>query len=100
VTLVRAVSQLVRRPATGGVDVFLDGSNVGEIAPKQIKVYPVSPGEHSLSLHYLGGLRRSQKLSVPLAKGEQKQFVCSLNGFSWPSIRPATPKDVAAMERW
>jgi hypothetical protein len=53
-----------------------------------------------LSLHFLGGLRRSRKLSVPLAEGEEKQFVCLLNGFAWPSIRPATPKDVAAMERW
>ena len=106
VAVVRAASRLVRgraqrtSPASGGVSVFLDGSKVGGISPKQIKVYRVSPGEHSLSLHFLGGLRRSRKLSVPLAGGEQKQFVCLLNGFAWPSIRPATPKDVAAMERW
>ena len=59
-----------------------------------------APGEHSLSLHFLGGLRRSRKLHVPLAEGEEKQFVCLLNAFAWPSIRPATPKDVVAMERW
>ena len=106
VAVVRAASRLVRgraqrtSPASGGVSVFLDGSKVGVISPKQIKVYRVSPGEHSLSLHFLGGLRRSRKLSVPLAGGEQKQFVCLLNGFAWPSIRPATPEDVAAMERW
>jgi len=106
VAVVRAASRLVqgraqrRSPASGGVSVFLDGAKVGVIAPKQIKIYRVSPGDHSLSLHFLGGLRRSRKLSVPLAEGEEKQFVCLLNGFAWPSIRPATPTDVAAMERW
>jgi hypothetical protein len=73
---------------------------VGAISPKQIKVYQVSPGQHSLSVRFLGGLRRSRRLSVPLAEGEEKQFVCLLNGMAWPSIRPATPEDVAAMERW
>jgi hypothetical protein len=106
--VVRAVSRLGRgrghrrSPAIGEggvVSVFLDGSKVGAISPKQIKVYPVSPGEHSLRLHFLGGLRRSRKLSVPLAAGEEKQFVCLLNAFAWPSIRPATPKDIAARER-
>ena len=92
-----------RSPAIGeggGVTVFLDGSKVGAISPKQIEVYEVSPGEHSLSLHFLGGLRRSRKLSVALAEGEEKQFVCLLNAFGWPSVRPATAQDVAAMERW
>ena len=68
--VVRAVSRLGRgrgqrrSPAIGEggvVSVFLDGSKVGAISPKQIKVYQVSPGEHSLSLHFLGGLRRSRK---------------------------------------
>jgi hypothetical protein len=105
--VLRAASRLGRgqrrRPAVGEggvVSVFLDGSKVGAISPKQIKVYQVPPGEHSLSLHFLGGLRRSRKLSVPLAGGEVKQFVCVLNGLGWPSVRPATPEDVAAMERW
>ena len=108
VAVVRAASRLGRgraqrrSPAIGEggvVSVFLDGSKVGAISPKQIKVYQVSPGEHSLSLHFLGGLRRSRKLYVRLAEGEEKQFVCLLNAFAWPSIRPATPKDVAAMQR-
>jgi hypothetical protein len=91
-----------RSPAIGEggvVNVFLDGSKVGAISPKEMKVYQVSPGEHSLDLHFLGGLRRSRKLHVPLAEGEEKQFVCLLNAFGWPSIRPATPNDVAAMQR-
>jgi hypothetical protein len=105
---VRAASRLGRsrrqRPSPaigegGAVNVFLDGSKVGAISPKQIKVYQVSPGEHSLSLHFLGGLRRSRKLSVPLVEGEERQFVCLLNTFAWPSIRPATANDVAEMER-
>ena len=81
VAVVRALSRLGqgqaqrRSPAIGGVTLFLDGSKVGAISPKQIKVYQVSPGEHSLSLHFLGGLRRSRKLHVPLAGGEEKQFV-------------------------
>jgi hypothetical protein len=98
----RAASRLGRGRATVGeggvVSVFLDGSKVGAIAPKEIKVYQVSPGDHSLSLHFLGGLRRSKKFSVTLAEGEKKQFVCALNAFAWPSIRPATPEDVATME--
>ncbi len=104
--LVRAASRKARRRAQspgigegGVVSVFLDGSKVGTISPEQIEVYKVSPGEHSLSLRFLGGLRRSRKLHVPVAEGEQKQFVCLLNGMAWPSISPATPKDVAAMER-
>jgi hypothetical protein len=104
----RAASRLGRGPAQrrspsigegGVVSVFIDGSTVGAISPKQIKVYQVSPGAHSLSLHFLGGLRRSRKLHVPLAEGEKKQFVCLLNAFGWPSIRPAAPDDAAAMER-
>jgi hypothetical protein len=106
VAVVRAASRLMRgrtqrrSPASGGVTVFLDGSKMGAISPKQIKVYQVSPGEHVLSLHFLGGLRRSRRLCVSLAGGEEKQFVCLLNAFAWPSIRPATPEEVAAMERW
>ena len=91
-----------RSPAIGEggvVSVFLDSLKVGPISPKQIKVYQVSPGEHSLSLHFLGGLRRSRKIRIPLAEGEEKQFVCFLNVFAWPSIRPATPNDVAAMKQ-
>jgi hypothetical protein len=107
--VVRAASRLGRSrgqrrsPAIGEggvVNIFLDGSKVDAISPKQIKMYQVSPGEHSLSVHFLGGLRRSRKLSVRLAASEEKQFVCLLNGFAWPSIRPATPQDVAAMEGW
>jgi hypothetical protein len=107
--VVRAASRLGRgraqrrSPAIGEggvVGVFLDGSKVGVISPKQVEVYQVSPGEHSLSLHFLGGLRRSRKLHVPLAEGEEKQLVCLLNAFGWPAIRPATDNDVAAMERW
>jgi hypothetical protein len=105
--LLRAASRLARGrdvkgrgSAIGGLSLFLDGSKVGAISPKEIKVYRLSPGEHSLSLHFLGGLRRSRKLSVPLAEGEEKQFVCLLNAIAWPSIRRATPKDVAAMEGW
>jgi hypothetical protein len=104
VAVIRAASRLGRAdgrsPAIGGVTVFLDGSKAGAILPKQIKQYQVSPGEHSLSIHFLGGLRRSRRLDVPLAEGEEKQFVCLLNGWAWPSIRPATADDVAAMERW
>lgn len=105
--VLRAASRLVHgrrgRPAFGEggvVTVFLDGSRLGAISPKQMTVYQVSPGEHSLNLHFLWGLRRSRKLSVALGGGEVRQFVCVLNGLGWPSIRPATPQDVAAMESW
>lgn len=104
----RAVSRLGRgrgprrSPAIGEgglVSVFLDDSKVGTISPRQTTVYQVSAGQHSLSLHFLWGLRRSRKLTVALAQGEEKQLVCLLNAFAWPSIRPATSEDVAAMER-
>lgn len=106
--LVRALSRLVRggdqrrSPAIGEggvVSVFLDSSKMGTLSPKQIELYQVSPGDHLLSLHFLGGLRRSRKLNIHLSKGEQTQIVCSLNAFGWPSIRPATPDDAVAMER-
>jgi hypothetical protein len=106
--VVRAASRLGRgraqrrSPAVGeggAISVLLDGSKVGAISPKEIKVFHVSPGEHSLSLHFLGGLRRSRKLSFPLAEGDEKQVVCLLNAFAWPSIRLASPKDADAMER-
>lgn len=48
--LVRFASRLGRgraqrpSPAIGGVTVFLDGSKVDAISPKQVKVYQVSPG--------------------------------------------------------
>jgi hypothetical protein len=83
----------------GVISVFLDSSKVGAISPNQMEVYPVSPGEHSLSLHFLGGMRRSRKLHIALAEGEEKLFVCLLNAFAWPSVRPATLGDVAAMKR-
>jgi hypothetical protein len=98
--LVRAVSRLRRNFAGQGVTVFVDDEEVGGISPKQIKVYQVSPGEHSLSVQILGGLRRSKKLHVSLGRDEEQQFVCLLNGMGWPVVRPATPKDVATMKRW
>lgn len=97
--LVRATSR--RSPAVGQsgvVTVFLDGSKVGTIAPEQVELYQVSPGEHTLCLHFLGGLRRSRKLNFALAEGETKQFTCRLNRFAWPSVRPANLDDVAAMK--
>lgn len=84
----------------GRFSVILDGSDVDDIRPKQIKVYKVSPGEHSLRLDYFGFLRRSGELHVSVAEGEEKQFVCFINAIGFAAVRPATPKDVAAMERW
>ncbi|HTT59520.1 MAG TPA: hypothetical protein VMF33_05680 [Acidimicrobiales bacterium] len=82
----------------GVVAVFLDGSKLGTISPDQVQVYSVAVGEHSLSLHFLGGLRRSRKLRFALAQGEIARFICLLNSVAWPSIRPASPGDVTAME--
>jgi hypothetical protein len=100
--VVRSASRLGRGRSSavgegGVVSVFLDGAKVDEIWPEQIREYRVPPGEHSLSLRFLWGLRRSRKLQVLLAEGEEKRFVCLLNAFGWPSIRAATPADVAAM---
>jgi hypothetical protein len=106
--VVRAASRLGRGKAErrssavgegGVVSVFLDGEKLGVISSAQGQRYKVSAGAHSLSLHFLGGLRRSRKLHVSLAPGEQQQFVCVLNAFAWPTLRPATSDDVAAMNR-
>jgi len=59
------------QPAIGGISVVLVASKVGAISPKQIKVYEVLLGEQSLILHFLGGLRRSRKLYVPLAEDKE-----------------------------
>lgn len=83
----------------GVVTVFLDGSKVGTISPRQTQRYPVPAGEHSLSLHFLGDLRRSRKLGVSVAEGDRKQLVCWLNAIGWPTVRPATSKEATYFQQ-
>jgi hypothetical protein len=80
--------------------VVLDGVKVGDIWPRQIKIFQCPPGNHRLRLDWWGFLRRSRELDVSIASGEEKSFVCFTNVIGYVAVRPATPKDVAGMERW
>ncbi|MGA7835477.1 MAG: hypothetical protein WCA31_09765 [Acidimicrobiales bacterium] len=99
--LARAVTRRSPAVGEGGVlSIYLDASKLGTISPEKVESYRVSPGEHTLSLRFLGGLRRSKKRTFTLNEGEKKQFVCFLNRFAWPCIRAANLEDVAALKEW
>ena len=79
--------------------VILDGTKVDDIWPRQLKVFSVPPGDHWLRLEYWGFLRRSPELHVSLRQDEEKQVVCFMNAIGYPTVRSATAKDVAKLER-
>jgi hypothetical protein len=74
--------------------VVLDGHSVGEIGKEQVKVFEVEPGEHRLHMRFVG-LRRSKELTMSLQEGEEQQFLCGTNGIGWPTLREASPEEVA-----
>ena len=74
--------------------VVLDDHPVGEIGKEQVKVFEVEPGEHRLCMRFVG-LRRSQELRMSLKEGEERQFLCGTSGMGWPTLREASPEDVA-----
>lgn len=80
--------------------VVLDGEDVADIWPRQIKVLQVSAGNHRLRLDFYRSLKRSEEIDVSLATGERKDFVCFVNAITYAAIRPASEKDVTDMERW
>jgi len=75
--------------------VVLDGRPAGTIANEQVKVFTVDPGEHRLHLR-LVRLRRSKELRVSLKEGEERDFVCGTSGIGWPTLREASPQDLAS----
>jgi hypothetical protein len=74
--------------------VVLDDQPVGEIGNDEVKVFEVEPGEHRLHLRFVG-LRRSDELRIYLKEGEERQFLCGTSGMGWPTLREASPEDVA-----
>jgi hypothetical protein len=77
--------------------VLLDGRPAGEIGVEQVKDFEVQQGEHRLQMRFLL-LRRSKELRASLQEGETRLFVCSSNGIGWPTLREASPEDVAEVQ--
>jgi len=75
----------------------LDGIPAGKIGIGQLKVFPVDPGDHRLYMRFVL-LRRSKELQVPLMDSEERQFICGTNGIGWPTLREASPQDVAGIQ--
>jgi hypothetical protein len=77
--------------------VVLDDHAVGKIGNEQVRVFDVAPGEHRLRMRFVG-LRRSEELQMSLKEGEERQFLCGTNGIGWPTLREASPEDVAEIQ--
>lgn len=78
--------------------VVLDDQSVGKIGTEQVRVFEVEPGEHRLSMRFVG-LRRSKELRISLREGEERQFLCGTSGMGWPTLQEASPEDVAEMQK-
>ena len=74
--------------------VVLDHRVAGKIGINQVKVFNVDPGEHFLRMRFVL-LRRSKEMRVPLIEGQERLFLCGTNGLGWPTLREASPEDVA-----
>jgi hypothetical protein len=74
--------------------VVLDHRPAGKIGNEQVRVFNVDPGEHSLRMRFVL-LRRSKEMRMSLKEGEEREFVCGSNGFGWPTLREASPEDLA-----
>lgn len=74
--------------------VVLDDHTAGKIGNEQVRVIEVEPGEHRLYMRLLG-LRRSEELRMSLKEGEERQFLCGTSGFGWPTLREASPEELA-----
>jgi hypothetical protein len=78
--------------------VVLDDQPVGEIGKEQVKVFDVEPGAHRLHMRFVE-VRKSDEVRMSLKEGEERQFVCGANGMGWPTLREASPADVAEIRR-
>ena len=59
-----------------------------------MRVFELEPGERRLHMRSVG-LRRSDELRVSLKEDEERQFICGTSGMGWPTLREASPEDVA-----
>ncbi len=78
--------------------VVLDDHAAGRIGDEQIRVFEVEPGEHRLYMRFVL-LRRSEKVRIFLKEGEERQFICGTSGLGWPTLREASPEDVAEIRK-
>ena len=76
--------------------VVLDGNPAGKIGIEQVKTLEVEPGEHRLYMRFVL-LRRSKQLRFFLKENEVRQFLCGTNGIGWPTLREASPRDLAGI---
>jgi len=74
----------------------LDGNPAGKIGIEQAQVFEVEPGFHRLYMRFVL-LRRSKELQLSLKENEERQFLCGTNGIGWPTLREASPQDVAGV---
>jgi hypothetical protein len=77
--------------------VVLDDRPAGKIGNDQVRVFEVEPGEHRLYMRFVG-LRRSEELRMSLKEDEERQFLCGTSGLGWPTLREASPEDVAEIQ--
>jgi hypothetical protein len=76
--------------------VILDNHPAGKIGNEQVRVFTVDPGEHRLRLRFVL-LRRSKEMRMSLKEDEEREFLGGANGFGWPTLREASPEDLAAI---
>jgi hypothetical protein len=76
--------------------VVLDDHSAGKIGNEQVRVFNVDPGEHRLYLRFLL-VRRSKKMQISLGEDVERDFLCGSNGMGWPTLREASPEEVAEL---
>jgi hypothetical protein len=74
--------------------VVLDGHSAGKIGSGQVRAFTVDPGEHRLRMRFVL-LRRSEEMRMSLKKDEEREFLCGTSGIGWPTLREASPEDLA-----
>ena len=74
--------------------VVLDQHSAGKIGNEQVRVFDVDPGEHRLRVRFVL-LRRSKEMRMSLKEDEEREFLCGSSGIGWPTLREASPEDVA-----
>jgi hypothetical protein len=74
--------------------VILHGHSAGKIGNERVRVFDVEPAEHRLCMRFVL-LRRSEEIRMSLKEDEERQFLCRTNGIGWPTLREASPEDVA-----
>lgn len=75
--------------------VILDHHSAGKIGKEQVRVFNVSRGEHRLHMRFVL-LRRSNEMRMSLKQDEEREFICGTNGIGWPTLREASPEDLAS----